>query len=426
LSAHADTDLEGVILATLMNVPGSIDRVAGLLKPEHFYHPGHQAAYRKALELGEKGYPIDEVTLGAALKESDELQSLPGGYTYLRMVARSTLSFDGLEARAKTIHAKWKIRQFAALAQRISIESEGVKGYESEVWVQDSLAAIEGIASSRIADTKASLYTVANTAVQSVEKALKEGRRNGTPTGFDRYDAWTGGLHPGELTILAARPGVGKSSYAGQLAVQVAKQGRAVFVFSLEMTSDQWAHRILAAAARVDAAKFRLAALTELELRAIKVEAEKLKGLQLTIDDRVGLTLQDIRATVRSEQARGTDAGLVVVDYLQLMRGPTSLSREQEVAQLAQGLKELAKGLKVPVVALSQLNRGGEDSDSPKLSHLRESGAIEQAADNVVFISPDAKSQDGTLNLFLAKQRNGPIGGVELLFDKRYLRFSEK
>jgi replicative DNA helicase len=294
-----------------------------------------------------------------------------------------------------------------------------------------------------------------------ITKASERGSRIiGIPTGFDRYDRVTSGLHDGELTIVAARPGMGKTSLVLNMAVNIAKPheleraddpndrwtepGQGVAFFSLEMPREQIANRMLCSEAGVDVSRVRTGGLTPSDWTKLTAAASRLSNLNFWVDDSAALSLLELRSKIRRLKSE-FDAvdkttgdvkqriGLVVVDYLQLMRGrENAASREQEISEISRGLKQLAKELSLPVIALSQLNRAvetrGEKHKRPQLSDLRESGAIEQDADNICFIYRDdyynKDSADRSLaELIVAKQRNGPIDTVKVRFDAQYTRF---
>jgi replicative DNA helicase len=304
------------------------------------------------------------------------------------------------------------------------------------------------------------LLDVMKKSFKQLNDAVSRGDRiTGSPTGFDRYDRMTAGLHDGDLTIVAARPGMGKTSFVLNVAVNVAsprqresatdpnqrweEPGRGVAVFSLEMPREQIANRMVCSEGRVDVSKVRTGFLAPSDWSKLTQAASFLGSLPIWIDDSPGLSILELRAKVRRLQAefdqpeapgrRAQRIGLVIIDYLQLMKGRDGAqSREQEISEISRGLKGLAKELKVPVIALSQLNRAvetrSEKSKRPQLSDLRESGAIEQDADNICFIyRDDYYNQDSAeraiAELIIAKQRNGPTGTAKVRFDREFTRF---
>ena len=418
-------DSEQDLLADVLLREGAIDDTAGL-SPDDFFSGNHKRIYAAALWLRDANRSIDIVSVGERLRDLRILDGI-GGMPFLTELIMRLVKPGLASDRAKLIREKALLRRFISACQHAAAEGYGdLGGDDVQTWVQARIETFSSLVGYGLDDPSEPVGSVAGTALARVERAMAEGRRNGIPTGFDRYDSWTGGLHETELTVLAARPGAGKSSFAGQLALNIAQGGRSVVVFSLEMAKEEWVTRLMASCAEVDATKYRSAALNPDEVRRSKAAAKHLGLMPIVIDDRVGLTFRAMRPKIRSMQAEG-EVGLVVVDYLQLMRSPDSSkeSREREVASIAQGLKEMAKELRVPVLALSQLNRAVEQRSggTPMLSDLRESGVIEQAADNVVFIVQG--DNDGDVSLTIAKQRSGPTGSCEFRFDKRYLRFSE-
>lgn len=248
---------------------------------------------------------------------------------------------------------------------------------------------------------------------------------SGIPTGFIAYDHLTNGLHAGDLTIIGARPGVGKSSLAISIAVNVAKRGDGVAIFSMEMPTSQLIARAICSEARVDLLKVRAKSFTEQERASIITASGRNEKLPMHIDDTAIIRVHEIAAKVRAKQA-ATPIKVVILDYLQLIRGDSNSAqfREQDVSMISRGLKAMAKELNVAVIALSQLNRGIENRDDkkPRLSDLRESGAIEQDADNIAFIHR-TEQHGAAADIILAKQRNGPTGVITVGFEEQYTRF---
>ncbi|MBL9109680.1 MAG: replicative DNA helicase, partial [Myxococcales bacterium] len=332
---------------------------------------------------------------------------------------------------------------------------------EAQSFIDNAEQAVYNIA--RVSQTSQTekLLDVMKKSFKQLTEAMKRGDRIiGVPTGFDRLDALTSGLHDGDLTIVAARPGMGKTSFVLNIAVNVAapkgrelandpnqrweEPGVGCVVFSLEMPREQLANRMVCSEGRVDVSKMRKGYLSQEDWQKLTQSAGFLGKCPIWIDDSPSLGILELRSKVRRLQAefnRTDEAGnlthrigLVIVDYLQLMKGRDGAqSREQEISEISRGLKGLAKELKVPVIALSQLNRAvetrSEKSKRPMISDLRESGAIEQDADNILFIYRDdyytkeASEEPNVAELIVAKQRNGPTGTVKVRFDKEYTRF---
>jgi replicative DNA helicase len=341
------------------------------------------------------------------------------------------------------------------------VTSQGYGGYgDAQSFIDSAEQAVYDIARTKESSTVHPLKTVLHEAFDRIAKANARGARiTGTPTGFDRYDRITSGLHAGELSIVAARPGMGKTSLVLNMATNVAsaqelvsahdpnerwlEPGCGVVFFSLEMPREQIVHRMLCSEAKVEVGKVRTGMLTKQDWEKLTQAAGRLATLPLWVDDSPALGMLELRSKVRRLQAEfdRTDdkgekkqrIGLVAIDYLQLMRGREgAASREQEISEISRGLKQLAKELSLPVIALSQLNRAvetrGEKSKRPQLSDLRESGAIEQDADNICFIYRDDYYNKETADrnvaeLIIAKQRNGPVDTVRVRWDAQYTRF---
>jgi replicative DNA helicase len=454
-----DLDAEGAVISAVMVDPGALDKVNEFLKPEHFYSEAHRRIFEACVELSATGRPVDVVQVATWLRDRERLAQV-GGMAYLTEVLNTAPAVANVAAYGKTIHEKWRIRQLILTCQRVT--SQGYAGYgEAQSFIDGAEQAVYDIARTRESSSVYMLRDVMRDTFKKIEKANARGRRiTGIATGFDRYDRMTSGLHDGELTIVAARPGMGKTSLVLNMAANVAspqqlesahdpnerweEPGYGVVVFSLEMPREQIVNRMLCSEAKVDVSRVRTGMLTPSDWSKLTQAASHLGSLSIWVDDTPALALLELRSKVRRLQAdydRVDEAtgekkqriGLVMVDYLQLMRGRDNVnSREQEISEISRGLKQLAKELSLPVIALSQLNRAvetrGEKSKRPQLSDLRESGAIEQDADNICFIYRDEYYNKETndrnvAELIVAKQRNGPVDTVRVRWDAQYTRF---
>ncbi|MBL8610764.1 MAG: replicative DNA helicase [Myxococcales bacterium] len=439
--------------------PNAFDRVQDFLKPEHFYSEAHRRIFEACVELKASGQPVDVVQVGSWLKTRERLAQV-GGMGYLTEVLNAAPAVANVQAYGQTIFEKFRIRQLILTCQRVS--AQGYTDYgEAQSFIDGAEQSIYNIARTSQSQTTERLIDVMKKSFKALTEAVQRGDRiTGVPTGFERYDKLTAGLHDGDLSIVAARPGMGKTSFVLNVAVNVAspkareaahdpnqrweEAGVGCAVFSLEMPREQLANRMVCSEARVDVSKMRTGFLSSQDWNRLTQAASFLGSLPIWIDDSPVLTILDLRAKVRrlqsefdvvDETGRKTRRiGLVVVDYLQLMKGRDGVqSREQEISEISRGLKGLAKELKVPVVALSQLNRAvetrSEKSKRPQISDLRESGAIEQDADNIIFIYRDDyynredSPEPNVAELIIAKQRNGPTGTAKVRFDKEYTRF---
>jgi replicative DNA helicase len=458
-----DLDAEAAVLSALMLDTSALDKVLEFLKPEHFYSEAHRRIFEAAIELRSVGQPVDVVQIGTWLKNRDRIAQI-GGMSYLTELLNAAPAVANVAAYGRTIHEKFRVRQLIATCQRVS--AQGYLDYgEAQQYIDTAEQEIYEIARTPESSSVEKLLDVMKKSFKALTEAMQRGDRiTGTASGFDRYDRLTAGLHPGDLSIVAARPGMGKTSFVLNVATNVAspkgrevqgakgEEGRwdepgvGVAVFSLEMPREQIANRMLCSEARVDVGKLRQGHLGPQDWSKLTQAASYLGSLPIWIDDSPSLSILELRAKVRRLQAefdrpdpngggRGNKRiGLVVVDYLQLMKGrENAQSREQEISEISRGLKGLAKELYLPVIALSQLNRAvetrSEKSKRPQLSDLRESGAIEQDADNIVFIYRDeyynreATTEPNIAELIIAKQRNGPTGTVKVRFDNAYTRF---
>ena len=452
-----DLDAEAAVLSAVMLDPAALDRVTDL-KPEHFYSEAHRRIFEAALELKSSGTPVDVVQVGSWLKDRQRLAQV-GGTGYLSQILDAAPVVANVTAYADNIREKSRIRALILACQRVTAQGYGDFG-EPQAFIDGAEQAIYNIArtSSKLGTEK--LIDVMKKAFKRINDSLARGGKiTGFSTGFTRFDSMTAGLHEGDLSIVAARPGMGKTSFVLNVAANVAsprgnvvegdesqqweEPGVGAVIFSLEMPREQLANRMVCSEARVDVGKIRTGNLGAEDWRKLTQAASYLGSLPIWIDDSPGLTLLELRAKVRRLQAefetRDDEGrkikriGLVVIDYLQLMKGRDgAASREQEISEISRGLKGLAKELEVPVVALSQLNRAvetrSEKSKRPLISDLRESGAIEQDADNIIFIyrddyyNPDS-AEANIAELIVAKQRNGPTGTAKVRFDKQWTRF---
>ncbi len=456
----SDLDAEGAVLsATLLDVD-AFDRVQEILKPEHFYADANRRIYEAILELRAESKPVDIVSVAAWLRDRNRLAQI-GGTPYLAQLSDATPAVAHVDAHARIIREKWRMRQLISTCQRAV--AEGYAGTEDvQQFIDQTEQAVFDIARVPEASSIVSLKDAIHGAFKILADAARRGGGiTGIETGFTQLDRSCAGLHAGDLYIIAARPGMGKTSFALNLAVNVARPkqvtvqeqdsflespveepGYGVLFCSLEMPREQLASRLLASEARVSMSNIRSGKIPRDDWSKLTDAASRLGRLPLWLDDTPALTLLDLRAKIRRLQAelkRG-DApvaakglGLVAVDYLQLMQGRRDAgSREQEISELSRGLKQLAKELAIPVIALSQLNRAVETRATkdkrPQLSDLRESGAIEQDADTIMFIYRDEyyfrdSPDTGPAEVTIAKQRNGPPGKVMTKFTSEYTRF---
>ncbi len=453
-----DLEAEAGVLSAVMLDPSAMDKITDL-KPEFFYSEAHRRIFEACFELRQAGQPVDVLQVQSWLKDRGRLAQV-GGAGYLTEILDAAPVVANVAAYGQIIHEKFRIRALILACQRVS--AQGYVDYgESQAFIDGAEQAIYNIARTNTKQSVERLLDVMKKSFKRLNDAVARGDRiTGVPTGFARYDSMTSGLHEGDLSIIAARPGMGKTSFVLNIAANVASPknreldgdpnqrwedaGVGVVVFSLEMPREQLANRMVCAEARVDVSKMRTGYLSPQDWSKLTQAASFLGSLPIWIDDSPGLSIIELRAKVRRLQAefdtrdeegrKIKKIGCVIIDYLQLMKGRDGVaSREQEISEISRGLKGLAKELEVPVIALSQLNRAvetrSEKSKRPLISDLRESGAIEQDADNIVFIyrddyyNRDDSAEPNIAELIIAKQRNGPTGTAKVRFDRQWTRF---
>ncbi|HWO14614.1 MAG TPA: replicative DNA helicase [Polyangiaceae bacterium] len=454
-----DLDAEAAVLSAVMLAQEAFDRVAEFLRPEHFYSGANQRVFEAVLALQSESRPVDVITVAGWLRDRGVLQQV-GGTAYLAQLTDAIPTIAHVETHGRAVREKWRLRRAIATFLDFTATGYGDCG-EVQSFIDKAEQAIFDLARQPEASAVISLKQAIHGAFGILSEAAKRGGGiTGFATGFHDLDKMTAGLHPGDLYIVAARPGMGKTSFVLNLAAQIAEPrrvtlegssqieelGTGVIFFSLEMPREQLASRLLASDAGVDVSKIRSGAIGKDDWINLTESASKLGHLPLWLDDTPAIGLLDLRARVRRLQAeigrRSSDGpkanrlGVVIIDYLQLMSGrPGVQSREQEISELSRGLKQLAKEMGVAVIALSQLNRSVETRTAkdkrPQLSDLRESGAIEQDADAIMFIYRDdyyfpETTEPDMAEIILAKQRNGPTGKVKLRFNKACTRFENR
>jgi len=424
-------EAETSLLGGLLIDPEAIHRVADALKPEDFYRQAHQKVFRAALQLFEKDEPTDVIALSNQLSMMGDLDSV-GGAAYLAQLAASVATSASIHFYAKLIREKSMLRGLITVATEIV--EQGYAG-EDEVhqFLDDAERSIFEISERNIRQAFTPVREIVKDSFKAIEKLFEnKSAVTGIPTGFKKINELTSGLQRSDLIIIAGRPSMGKTAFALNLATNAAFESKlACAIFSLEMSKEQLVQRMLCSEARVDSSKLRCGYLKESDWPRLTKAASRLSEAPLFIDDTPALSVLEMRAKTRRLKKQH-EIGLVVVDYLQLMRGEHTDSREREISEISRSLKALAKELNVPVIALSQLNRGVEarTDKRPQLSDLRESGAIEQDADLIAFIYRDEvynrdSPEKGIAEIILGKQRNGPIGYARLKFFHEFTRFEE-
>ncbi len=426
-------DAEVSVLGALMTAHNLMAVVSEILRPPHFYRPSHQAIYEAAEDLYSRGEPFDWITVSEELSNRGRLEDV-GGTAYVHSLVEAVPAVSNARYYAEIVRELYLLRSLIDVGSQIA-----EMGYRRDQAPMDLIDRAEqlvfDIAQNRATGEMVPIGEVISDNFVELEKIMTEGRRStGVETGFQRLDNLITGLQPANLIVLAARPSMGKTALALNIARNVAvNQSKGVVVFSLEMSKPELVQRMMCAEARIDSQRLRHGQLEPSEWSKLTQALTPLYNAPIFIDDTASVNLMEIRAKSRRLKARHSDLGLIVIDYLQLMVGDTSAeNRQQEIARISRGLKILARDLDVPVLALSQLSRQVEQRTNrrPLLSDLRESGAIEQDADVVLFIYRDEEynkdsDQKGVAEIIVGKQRNGPTGHCSLAFVKSYTRFMD-
>lgn len=429
----AAVEAELSVLGGIILDNSATDRVSGL-KAEDFFTRRHQAIFRHILALSETGGPVDPVTIAMAMERSGELDDA-GGLDYVLGLGTAAATAINIEHHAKLIQEQAEVRRLVGVCTGIVEKAQGGDYDDVGRLFDEAQQAVYDVGNRRQTRAFTDLPTALKDVISKVQKAYEvKASVTGTPTGFIDLDGMTAGLQPGDLIIVAGRPSMGKTAFALNLATNAANLGQgAVAIFSLEMPTTQLVARMLANEARVDSERMRSGHLQDGDVDRLLNGVRSMSNWKIYIDDTASATVMEIRAKCRRLAAErgGTKLSLVVIDYLQLMRGSGGrASREQEISEISRSLKGMAKELGVPVVALSQLNRGLESRPNkrPMMSDLRESGAIEQDADVIMFVYRDEVYNEntddkGVAEIIIGKQRNGPIGTCRLKFSRQWTRF---
>jgi replicative DNA helicase len=410
----------------------ALNRVLEVMKEGDFYRESHRKIFSAILHLYEQSEPVDLITLAEALKNRDALEEV-GGIEYLNSLVNSVPTAANIAYYAKIVKEKSILRKLINRSTEIINQVYTVSG-EVDDFLDQAERSIFEIGEDRVRPSFYPLKDIIKSSFKTIER-LYEKRQliTGVPTGFTRLDELTSGLQPSDLIIVAGRPSMGKTALALNISQHAAiESGIPSAIFSLEMAKEQLALRMLCSEAKVDAHRLRSGFLSESDWPRLTRAAGSLSEAALFIDDSPGISALEMRAKSRRLKAEH-NIGLIVVDYLQLMRGRAdSDTREQEISDISRSLKSLAKELNLPVIALSQLNRRVEERGDkrPQLADLRESGAIEQDADLIIFLYRDEvynKSEDnpnkGKAEIIIGKQRNGPTDKFELAFLDKYTCF---
>ncbi len=426
-------EAEGAVLGAILINPESMNRVVEILDAEYFYSPQNKLIYEAIFNLYNQNKPIDGLSLTEYFRSRNKLDDI-GGVEYLSELGLDTVLSSNIEYYAEIVKEN-ALKRKLINAGTIIIE-EVFKNPEANVSLEVAEKTIFEIAQQK---TSQDVQLISNLLMETVEQLEyrynNKGSYTGIPSGYYDLDALLAGFQKSDLIILAARPSMGKTAFALNVAQNIGIiQKVPVLIFSLEMSAAQLTQRILCSEAEIDAQRARTGELNANEWEKIADVMNKLHEAPILIDDSSGITLSDIRAKARRVKTKYPDLGLIIIDYLQLIEDKTMLDRNQVISGISRGLKSLARELNVPIISLSQLSRKVEDRTDkrPMLSDLRESGAIEQDADVVMFVhreeyydkeNPELKNK---ASIIVAKQRNGPTGNVDLLFFGATTKFKNK
>ncbi len=426
-------DAEQAVLGGLMLAREAWDKVADRITDEDFYRKDHRLIFRGIGELSNKGMPCDAVTLGEWF-ETQGIAELVGGSGYIIQLANTTPSAANIVAYADIVREKSVLRQLIDAGTEIATDGFQPEGRSTQEILESAEQRVFRIAEagSRGKQGFVSMRGAVTDAFKILQARYEnQGSITGMPTGFTDFDEMTTGLQPSDLIIVAARPSMGKTALAMNMAEYAAlKTKKAVAIFSMEMSASQLALRLISSLGRINQQHLRTGDIQEEEWPRVTSAITLLSEAKIFIDDTPALSPIELRARAR-RLAREHDLGMIVIDYLQLMQVPGNKeNRATEISEISRGMKALAKELNVPVVALSQLNRSLEQraDKRPMMSDLRESGAIEQDADVIVFIYRDEyynkdSAEKGVAEIIIGKQRNGPTGSVKLTFLGQYTKF---
>ncbi|HDR68188.1 MAG TPA: replicative DNA helicase [Bacteroidaceae bacterium] len=430
-------DLEEAVLGAIMIEKDAILSVMDILVPESFYKESHQKIYEVAHDLSQQGKPIDILTITEALRKREILDDV-GGVSYITQLTSRIGSAAHLEYHARIVAQKYIQRELIKVSSEIQS-----KAFDESIDVDDLLDFSErellNIAEGHIKKETVKINRLISEAIHQIEEAgRRDDNLSGVPSGFTRLDRLTSGWQKSDLIIIAARPSMGKTALVLSMARNIAvDHNRPIAFFSLEMSSIQLVNRLIIGETHLPSGKLRNGRLENYEWEQLEYKIKDLEQSPIYIDDTPAISIFEFRAKCRRLKQK-YDIQAVVLDYLQLMTGPreSTGSREQEVSNISRSLKSVAKELDIPIIALSQLNRSVEmrsGNKRPQLSDLRESGAIEQDADLVIFIhrpeyygldtDEEGNSLKGIAEIILAKHRNGPVGDIQLKFIKDYAQF---
>lgn len=438
VTAPSNVDAERNVISSILRAQQVLDTLEQILEAEDFYYEPHQDIYKAAKFLHERGETVDEILL---LEQLKAMGALERARATLQTLSTGSANVEAVEGHARAVRDKAVLRRMQWEAVQIA-QRCGEDDADAQTVVGEADAFIQQLGQRTISQSMERIQNPLLRAYDRIVEVAESGGSKipGVASGYKGLDNLTSGFQPADLIILAARPSVGKTALAGNILANVAiDHGIPAAMFSLEMTKEAIALRLMQCRARISSDKLRTGRLNEEEWDALNHHMTAIWNAPIFIDDTSSIPVNEVRAKVRKLQRHGV--GLIIVDYLQLMKsGQKNLVREQEVSEIARGLKNIAKDSGIPIIALAQLSRGVEkrEDKTPVLSDLRESGSIEQEADIVMFLHRDnyygyasKDVQDDSplavepTKLIIAKHRNGPVGKVDIFFERDFARFTE-
>ncbi|MCJ0537647.1 replicative DNA helicase [Enterococcus cecorum] len=436
-----DIEAEQAVLGAIFLDAEALVEAMAVIEPQDFYRRAHQIVFRSMIALNDRNENIDIITLKSQIESENTLEDV-GGISYLTELSQVTPTASGVAHYAKIVKDKSTLRELIQAATKIVKEGYSQEGSVEEI-VEAAEKGILNVSEKRNSTGFQAIADVLNSTMEHIDRLSQQNEDiTGLPTGYPELDKMTAGLQPEELIILAARPAVGKTAFALNIAQNIGtRTDRSVAIFSLEMGAESLVNRMLCAEGTIEAGHLRTGQLTEQEWHNLIMAMGSLSNTSIFIDDTPGIKVSEIRARCRRLAQEKGNLGLILIDYLQLIEGSGRESRQQEVSEISRQLKKLAKELKVPVIALSQLSRSVEQRQDkrPVLSDIRESGSIEQDADIVAFLyredyyqrqgteedkNEEEQAVDDVIEVIIEKNRSGARGTVELLFKKEYNKFA--
>ncbi|MBL4937476.1 replicative DNA helicase [Clostridium sp. YIM B02515] len=423
-------EAEQWVLGAMLKERTSIASAVEVLKSEDFYRDAHKVLFSTMVELYQKDTPVDIITLTEALKSAQKLESV-GGLTYISEVYGTALSTANVKSYIEIVGQKAMLRKLIRASNEI-IEASYNKQDDVEGVLDSAEQKIFNIAEKRNTADFEPMNVVLERGFLEIERLFNnKGQVTGVPSGFGDLDAKTSGFQKGDMVLIAARPSMGKTTFALNLAQHAAlRSGKSIAIFSLEMSKEQLAYKLLCAEANVDMLRLRTGNLDDRDWENIARASGPLAAAKIFIDDTAGVSVMEMRSKCRRLKIEHGSIDMILIDYLQLMSGSNPENRQQEVSEISRSIKALAKEMGCPVIALSQLSRAPEQraDHRPMLSDLRESGSIEQDADLVMFLYRDEyydkETEDKNVaECIIAKQRNGPTGTIKLAWLGQFSKF---